>query len=193
MLNRNDNNNVHPYYPFLKWGFLHTPFMIYVRSYNTLSDEDFMKLLGLQDYQKISPPLPYFGWHIVFANDIEWTHIADDCRYTLWHSPKTPKAVKELSKNYDVFRCSIGDIDDSFEFECYQNGNLIRKFVFEHDVFKNTHTVPINTGPILPGEPTILNDLKVSAEKMFPTITQALGIVRVTDPLQNRFYRKKAG
>src|SRR5688572_9450941 len=187
------NNNAHPYYPFLKWGFLHTPFMIYIRSYNTLSDENFMTLFGLRDYQKTFPPLPSIGWHVVFENDTEWTHIADDYRYTLWHSPRTTAAIEELSRSYDVFRCSIGDIDESFEFEYLRNGNRIRKFIFEHDVFKKTQIVTVDKGQRLQGEPAELDDLKSSAEKMFPTITQALGIVSVTHPLQNRFYGKKAG
>ena len=193
MLNDDSNKNAHPYYPFLKWGFLHTPFMIYIRSYNKLSDDDFMKVLGLQDYQKMSPPLPYSGWHVVFANDTEWTHIADDFRYTLWHSTKTVEVIEKYSKNYDIFRCAIGDIDESFELEYYQDGNLSRKFVFEHDAFKNRQTITVDLGTKLTGEPANLSDMKASAEKMFPTITQALGIVRVTDPLQNRFYGKKAG
>jgi len=193
MSNDDSNHNAHPYYPFLKWGFLHTPFMIYVRSYNKLSDDDFMKVLGLRDYQKMSPPLPSICWHVVFANDSEWTHIADDFRYTLWHSPKTAEVIERYSKSYDIFRCSIGDIDESFEFEYYQNGNLIRKLVFEHDVFKNTKTVIVDIGTKLPGEPENLSDLIVSSEKMFPTIIQSLGIVRVSDPLQNRFYAKTAG
>ena len=187
------SRNAHPYYPFLKWGFLHTPFMIYIRSYNTLSDEDFLKVFGLRDYQKMSPPLPFLGSHVVFANDTEWTHIADDYRYTLWYSPQTAAAIEVFRKSYDVFRCSTGDIDESFELEYYQNRNLVRKFVFEHDVSKNTQTITVDTGTKLPGEPATLNDRKVSAEKMFPTITQALGIVRGIDPLQNRFYGKKAG
>ena len=193
MSNDEISSNAHPYCPFLKWGFLHTPFMIYVRSYNTLSDEDFMSLFGLRDYQKISPPLPFIGRHVVFANDTEWTHIADDYRYTLYHSPQTVEAIEELSKSYDVFSCSTGDIDESFELEYYQNKNLVRKLVFKHDVVKNTQIVSVDTGTKLPGEPAALDGLKVSAEKMFPTITQTLGIVRVTDPLQNRFYGKKAG
>lgn len=85
------NNNAHPYYPFLKWGFLHTPFMMFIRSYNKLSDEDIMKALGLQDYQKMLPPVPASGWHVVFARDTEWTHIADDYRYTLGTALKQPK------------------------------------------------------------------------------------------------------
>ncbi len=188
-----DHKDPHKYYPFLNWGFLqlHTPFMIYIRSYNTLSDQDFMKLFGLQDYHKVSPPLSSVGSHVVFANDSEWTHIADDVRYTLWHSPKTAEAIAELSASYDVFRNSIGDIDDSFEFEYYQDGKLVRKFIFEHNVFKGTEIVTEDTGTKLLGEPETISSLKSSAEKMFPTITQALGIVRVTDPLQNRFYCKK--
>lgn len=165
--------------------------MIYVRSHNELSDQDFMSLFGLQNYHKASPPLPFAGSHIVFANDSEWTHIADDFRYTLWYSPKTIKAITELSQSYDVFRNSVGDIDDSFEFEYYQAGSLVRKFVFEHNVFKKTQNVTTDIGPKLSGEPETFSSLESSAFKMFPTITEALGIARVVDPLQNRFYYKK--
>jgi hypothetical protein len=164
--------------------------MIYIRSYKALSDENFMKLFGLRDYYKASPPLSSLDSHVVFANDTEWTHIADDYRYTLWRNPKTVEVIEELSRSYDVFRNSIGDIEDSFEFEYHQNGKLIRKFVFEHDVFKGTQIVTVDKGTRLTGEPMELNDLKSSAEKMFPTITRPLGIVRVIDPLQNRYYCK---
>ena len=183
-------DNQHPNYPFFKWGDLHTPFMIYIRSRNGLSDKDFLKLFGLNDYHKVAPPLSPLGSHVVFANDNEWTHIADDYRYTLWYSPKTAEAIEELSKIYDVFRNSIGDIDDSFEFEYYQNGKLIRKYSFEDDVFKGVKRVIVNKGTRLIGEPETLDDLISSAQKMFPTITQALGIVRVMDPLRNRYYCK---
>ncbi len=193
MSNNEGKNNIHPFYPFLKWGFLHTPFMIYIRCCNTLSDDDFMKIFGLRDYQKMSPPLPSSGLHVVFANDNEWTHIADDFRYTLWLNPITAEVIERYSKNYDIFRCSTGDIDESFEFEYYRNGSLIRKLVFEHDVFKNSKTVTVDIGTKLSGEPEHLSDLITSSEKMFPTITQSLGIVRVTDPFQNRFYGKKVG
>lgn len=190
---RDKKGNAQEFYPFFKWGELHTPFMIYVRSHNTLSDEDFMELFGLQGYHRVSPPLPFLGLHVVIANDSEWTHIADDFRYTLWHSPKTAEGIAKLSTSYDIFRNSIGDIDNSFEFEYHQHGKLVRKFIFEHDVVKRTETVTVDTGVPLLGEPATLSDLKASAEKMFPTITQPLGIVRVTDPLQNRFYGKQAG
>jgi len=190
MVNGEGNKNNHPNYPFLKkWG-LHTPFMLFVRSFNTLSDDELLTLFGLRDYQKMSPPLPFLGWHVVFANDNEWVHIADDFRYTLWQSPKTAEVVEELSRSYDVFRCSIGDIDESFEFEYYQNGNLIRKFTFEHNVLERTEIVTVDIGQRLTGEPVELNDLKFSAPKMFQPITQALGIERVFDPSKNRFYCK---
>ncbi|MBE2225625.1 MAG: hypothetical protein IAF02_29075 [Anaerolineae bacterium] len=184
----------HPYYPFLKWGYLHTPFMIYVRSYNSISDQDFLKLLGLQGYQKAHPPLPDIKWHVVFANDSEWTHIADDFRYTLWHNPKTDEAIAKLSQSYDLFHCSIGDIDNSFDFAYYRNSKLVRRFVFENDVFKKTEIVTENIGAKLLGEPESFEDLKSAAFDnlaFFPTITQALGIERVTNPLKNRFYLKE--
>lgn len=164
--------------------------MIYVRSYNRLSDQDFLEIFGLQEYHEASLPLSFNSKHVVFANDFEWTHIADDYYYTLWHNPRTIEAIIELSKSYDIFRNSVGDIDESFEFEYYQNGNLVRKFVFEHDVFKKTKMVSVDIGTKIFGEPKTFSSLKNSAEEMFPTITQGLGIVRVPDPLKNRFYCK---
>ncbi len=190
MVNGVGNKNSNANYPFQNGDYLHTPFMLFVRSFNTLSDEEILILFGLRDYQKMSPPLPFLGWHVVFANDNEWVHIADDFRYTLWQSPKTAKVVEELSRSYDVFRCSVGDIDDLFEFEYYQNGNLIRKLTFEHNVFEKTQIITVDIGQRLTGEPGELDDLKFSAPEMFQPITEALGIERVFDPLQNRFYCK---
>ena len=86
---------------------------------------------------------------------------------------------------------SIGDIDESFEFVYYRAGKLVRKFVFEDDIYARTQTVTTDVGSRLLGEPETLSDLKSAAERMFPTVTQALGIERVIDPLQNRFYCKK--
>jgi len=143
---------------------------------------------GLNDYQEASPPLPLGASYVVFANDSEWTHIADDFGYTLWH--RSVEAIAELSASYDVFRNSIGDIDNSFEFEYYRDGKLVRKFVFEDNVFERTQIVTADSGAKLIGEPKTFDSLKSSAQKMLPEITEALGIVRVTDPLKNRFYAK---
>ncbi|MEZ4590370.1 MAG: hypothetical protein R3D55_04410 [Chloroflexota bacterium] len=122
---------------FSKRGYLATPFMIYVRSYNAISDQEFMEIFGLKQYaKKAISDFDFSDSHVIFTNDFEWTHIADDLRYTLWHSPRTSEAIAELGKSYDIFRNSIGDIDDSFEFEYYRDGKLARKFVYEHNVFK---------------------------------------------------------
>lgn len=179
------------YYPFLKWGHLHTPFMIYVRSYNSITDQEFMQLFGLQGYQKATPPLKFAGPHVVFANDSEWTHIADDFFYMLWQDPRTSLVIAELGRSYDVFRNSIGDIDDSFEFEYYRDGELVRKFVYEHNVFEGTRSIIEDSGSNLMGEPETFEELSTAAEKMFPEITKTLGIVRVTDPTQLRYYAKE--
>ncbi len=179
----------HPYYPFLKWGYLHTPNMIFIRSYNVIPDEDFIKLLGLPNYKKAPPPLPSDGSHIVFGNDDEWTHIADDFNYTLWwDDPKTNKAVASLSKTFDVFRCSNGDIDESFEFEYFKDGSLARKMIFDHDIFKKEENILVNIGNKLASEPLELSGLKAEANDMFPSITKALGIKKITDPTLLRFY-----
>jgi len=45
--------------------------MIYVRSHNTVSDQEFLKILGLKNYNKAFPPLDRNGKHAVFANDAE--------------------------------------------------------------------------------------------------------------------------
>ncbi|MCA9920294.1 MAG: hypothetical protein KC445_20200, partial [Anaerolineales bacterium] len=152
------DNSPHKNFPFTKWG-LATSFMIYVRSFNAISDQEFMDFLGLKGYHKAFPPLEFTGFHVVFANDSEWTHIADDLRYTLWHSPKTSEAIAELSKTYDVFRNSRGDIDDSFEFEYYRNGTLARKFVYEHNLFKGRRAIAADVGSKIVAEPNTFEEL----------------------------------
>lgn len=145
-----------------------------------LSDHDFMHLFGITMYDSASLPLTMQRSHIVFANDHAWTHIADDYFYSLWHNPQIANAIATLSTQYDVFWSMIGDSDDSFAFESYQGGTLVRKYVYERDT--------VTEGDRLRGEPPTLHYLKAAADTMFPTITQALEIVRITDPLQCRYY-----
>ena len=189
---RDDDKTFDVNYLFSKRGYLATPFMIYVRSYNVISDQEFMEIFGLKNYQKRAiSDSKLFDSHVIFTNDFEWTHIADDLGYTLWHSPRTSEVIAELGKSYDIFRNSIGDIDDSFEFEYYRNGKLARKFDYEHNVFKGTRSITAEVGSKIIAEPNTFEELHTAAEKMFPEITKALGIVRVTDPTQLRYYAKE--
>lgn len=95
-----------------------------------------------------------------------------------------------LSRNFDVFRCSIADIDKSFEFEYYKDGDLVRELIFAHDMVKNTESLSLDIGDKKAGEPDDIDNLLSCAEKMFTSIVQALGIERVTEPLRNRYYSK---
>ena len=42
--------------------------------------------------------------------------VADDWHYTLWHMPSTRPALQALGRGCDVFACSVGDCDRSFDF-----------------------------------------------------------------------------
>lgn len=78
----------------------------------------------------------------------------DDWRYTLWHNTNFRDNVIKLSKHFDIFCCSIGDIDNSFNFRYFENGDLKREYVIEDP---NGEEVTKNFGVPFKGEEIALN------------------------------------
>src|SRR5262249_33388438 len=71
--------------------------------------------------------------------------------YTLWHMRSTRPTLQALGRSCDVFACSIGDCDHSFDFVYYRGGRLVRQYVVEDPDFRGGRVVE-NTGEPLPGE-----------------------------------------
>ena len=52
--------------------------------------------------------------------------LADDWHYTLWHMESTRLAIEAIAKFHEIFACSEGDCDRSFDYVYYQDGRLMR-------------------------------------------------------------------
>lgn len=131
-------------------GELHTPYYIFVRCCGTRSHGHLLRRLGLSDYRRVLEP-PRFGPYAILADAGDWTLIADDWLYTLWHRPTTRPAIAALAEHHDVFACSVGDCDRSFDFVYYRNSRLVREYVVDDPHFRGGEVVE-NFGEPLPGE-----------------------------------------
>lgn len=132
-------------------GYLHAPFFIFINCGGAYSDADLLRRFGLTGYKRI--PEPSDSRRCVYlTQDKQWTHIADDWSYELWHRPAIWGAIAEIAKDYDVFACSVGDCDHSWEFICYRHGRLLRKHVVEDPNFTRGGIVVEDFGIPLEGE-----------------------------------------
>ncbi len=130
------------------------PYFIFVRCANELSDIDLLQRFELSIYKQ-TQSVSLLDYYAILANDAAWTLLADNWRYSLWHNPSTRPAIEHLASSYDVFACSIGDCDDSFDFVYYQNAQLVRKYVVTDPHFRGG-TVTEDFGEPFSSESNIL-------------------------------------
>ena len=107
-----------------------SPYLVFIKCARIYENHDLLKLLGLNNHNAIEAEDDVASYFYIARCD-EWVHVIDDWFYTLWYSKNFRRNIGNLAKSYDVFTCSIGESDDSFDFEYYKNGELVRKFVVE--------------------------------------------------------------
>jgi len=154
-------------------GSLHAPFFIFIKCAGAYSDADLLRRFGLSGYQRVSAP-PDSGPYVCLTEDGQWMHIADDWSYTLWHRPSTWETLAETAKNHDVFACSTGDCDYSWQFVYYRHGRLLRKYVVDDPHYRKGGIVVEDFGIPLEAEEsaTQLSD----ESEIVLTIAASLGI-----------------
>lgn len=128
-------------------GRIHSPHFIFIRCDGAYTDAELLQKLELVGYERIKSP-PDLRPYVCITNDRQWTHIADDWSYTLWHMPSTRDVIEEFGKDHEVFACSVGECDRSWEFVYYRNGRLLRKYIVEDPHFRGgvvveDHGVPL--------------------------------------------------
>src|SRR4051794_2286582 len=101
-------------------GELYAPYFLFIRGAGKYADADLLRRFGLTAYRPTRHP-ERFGRYVVLADDGQWTMVADDWYYTLWHSQVTRSALADLGRTCDVFACSVGDCDRSFEVLYYRD------------------------------------------------------------------------
>jgi hypothetical protein len=169
-------------------GRLRAPYFIFVRAAGRYSDADLLNLFGLATYRPTQAPRR-LGRYAVLAGDGEWTMLADDWFYTLWHMPATRQAVRQLAQGCDVFACSVGDCDCSFDFVYYRDSRLVREYVVTDPEFRGGNVVT-NAGEPLPGETAAFRE--AGELQIVLAVASSLGIRTAYSPSDVRAYAPPA-
>jgi hypothetical protein len=131
-------------------GHINAPYFIFIDGGTIYGDEEVMALLGIEGFSP-SAHLEFPNHFLHITDDGRWLHIADDWLYTQWHSKTIRDRIAKLASKHDIFTCSVGDADYSFDFDFYQGGILVRRYVVE-DPNYNGGSVTEDFGEPLPGE-----------------------------------------
>jgi hypothetical protein len=124
--------------PYLIEGKIFSPHLVFIKYGNSFSDEELLSLLGLKSHIPMSNDEDAIS-SLYLTDSNGWINIIDDWLYSLWYSSEFRTNVELLAKKYEVFWCSIGEADDSYDFSYYKNGLLQRKYVVEDPDYTKGH------------------------------------------------------
>lgn len=153
-------------------GELHSPYFIFLKCAVRYCDGDLLLKFGLSGFHPTNA-VPFGYNYAILADGGEWTLIADDWYYTLWHLPSTRTTIAAIGQTCDVFACSIGDCDRSFDFIYYRDSQLVRRYVVEDPHFQGG-VVVADFGEPLPGEAAAFK--QADQLKLVLAIAASLGI-----------------
>lgn len=174
-------------------GWVHAPYFIFVRQRGCLSDIELLARLGLRGPWR-RRELPRYWWFgqqpgILVANDAEWTHVMDNWLYRLWHMKDIRDRIARLGTECDVFTCSVGDADDSYDFEYRAQGRLVRKREVVPDRWPFTVMLETELGEPLPIEASLWTETGDRGDlELLMRMASSLGIETRADRLSFRYY-----
>jgi hypothetical protein len=154
-------------------GRLHAPYFIYFRRVAKLSDAQILAHFGLTTY-RLTEKLQRSSTYAVIGDAGEWTLLADDWFYRLWHMPTTRPAIESLAKEGEVFAWSVGDCDQSFDYCLYRDGRLVRQYMVDSPHFSD-QVIRTDFGERLSFESELLSS-DLSIEEKMNQFTSQLGI-----------------
>lgn len=135
-------------------GHIHAPYFIFIDGGTVYSDGEVIELLGIKGFTA-TKRLDELDHFLHITDDGRWLHVVDDWLYTQWHSKTIRDRIAKLAAEHDIFTCSVGDSDHSFDFEYYSGGHLVRRYVVE-DPNYDGGSVTEDFGRPLPGESAAL-------------------------------------
>ncbi len=170
-------------------GHIHAPYFILIDGGTAYTAEEAMKLLGIQGF-KAAKQLEFSNHFLHITDDGRWLHLVDDWLYTQWHSKSIRDQIVKLAGKHDIFTCSVGDTDHSFDFEYYRDGKLIRQYVVEDMNYDGGH-VTRDFGVPLPGEAEAFRHTDEIDRVL--AIARSIGIVIDHTPENIRSFTKRYG
>lgn len=129
---------------------IHAPYFIFIDGGTVYRDDEVMALLGIEGFAPATR-LEHPNHFLHLTDDGRWLHVVDDWLYTQWHSKGIRERIAKLATRHDIFTCSVGDSDRSFDFEYFRGGVLVRRHVVD-DPRYDGGSVTEDFGEPLPGE-----------------------------------------
>ena len=138
---------------FLSTGELHAPFIIFFRSAELTTDDEVLDRLQLRGYRGTELHEQVTGEPWVIIGELnDYTIVADDWSYTLWHAERIGGVVTEFALNTSELFCyRLPDVDHTFDFDHFRNGKLERSYHLDPDGWTNP-PILTTTGTPLPFE-----------------------------------------
>jgi len=128
------------------------PCYICIKGIAEKKDLEVLKLLQItSDIAQAYDELTTEDFEIFVSRDDQWIHVIDNFFWMLNQSENVTKSIEALGVHYDIFTCSVGDADLSFDFKYFKNGKLRREYVVKSPNF-NDEVISINFGIPLSGE-----------------------------------------
>ncbi len=148
------------------------PYFIFIKNINEKSDGEILELLELEHCELFD-----YGDYVHISQDANWVHVIDNDAYQLWYSQKLTNRIEELGKEYEIFTCSVGEPDLSFDFRYFRDGKKIREYVVESPNYDDQIIITDFGSPIL-GEEILVHEELVKGHQLAVVlhIAESLGI-----------------
>ncbi|QWG09925.1 hypothetical protein [Flammeovirga kamogawensis] len=116
----------------------YAPYYIFIRCNKSQIDSIFERL-ELNKWTKLKQinsdkdiALTHKLFYSIWENG--WLQIFDDWAYSLWYDSDFKSLLTELCKEFEIYYCSVGDIDSSYEFSYYKHGELSREYILDDSI-----------------------------------------------------------
>lgn len=156
-------------------GIPHSPYFIFINGLSDKSDVEVLSLLELHTAEKVEHNESLMDKECIYiSRDANWVHIMDNWFYSHWHSKELRQKIDELGKKQEIFTCSIGDCDLSFDFKYFAEGRKLREYIVQSPNFNN-QIIMTDSGVPLPAENIGVKKKDPLDKVMY--IARSLGIV----------------
>ncbi len=140
-------------------GVVFSPFYVFIKGVGKLTDKNLLESFGIKNAEIVSDRTGINKSTSLFiTEDSKWIHLMDYWDYSLYHNEIENGYIQKLSEGFDIFTCSVGDSDKSFEFKYFVDGQLIREYMVEGPNYKGGRVARNYGTKLISEESALLNE-----------------------------------
>lgn len=137
-------------------------FYVFIKAGDHKLDGEILDLLEVRDYctpKKLLKDEDISSRNIIAITESKgWKHVMEGYAYSLcFHLLNKKKfesklILQEISKKYALFQCHFSDVDDTFSYRYYNQGELKRAYVVTSKFPYKHVEITLNKGELIDGE-----------------------------------------